>query len=150
MTVGQLDDIAVRAFVQIEDPEDQPAPVWVRQTITTEHNYADQSEERMTYDRACTLATTNQGLDPVVAALTSAGIAHEVEQTGGFTTVPTVKVPAGVCAVTRNDDQDDDETLYLLGFYPGDEWYDNAENGVHTVLTLDALIAQIQRYQSEH
>lgn len=36
------------------------------------------------YAAACKQATTDQGLDPIVAALADAGVSHFVEQTGGF------------------------------------------------------------------
>jgi hypothetical protein len=36
------------------------------------------------YDDACRAAATDQGLDPLRAALDAAGIRHELEQTGGF------------------------------------------------------------------
>jgi len=36
------------------------------------------------YTSACNEAATAQGLDPITAALTAAGIDHDVAQTGGF------------------------------------------------------------------
>lgn len=38
----------------------------------------------MTYEEACVAAATDQGLDPIVAALEAAGVPVSVEQTGGF------------------------------------------------------------------
>lgn len=45
----------------------------------------------MTYQDACDRAATDQGLDPITAALESAGIPRYVDQTGGF--CMTVNIP---------------------------------------------------------
>jgi hypothetical protein len=89
----------------------------------------------MSYEDACRAATTRQGLDPVVEALTAVGIEHAVEQTGGFTMVVTVKAPTGTFAITVDGP-------YVLGYYPGDSWehcYDgereDAEYSNHTGLS---------------
>lgn len=50
------------------------------------------------YDRACAAATTDQGLDPTVAALTGAGIDHYVWQSGGFTMIVVVPLPDDTAA----------------------------------------------------
>ena len=70
------------------------------------------------YDAACKGATTEQGLDPVVARF-SEGYDFAVEQTGGFTMVATVRVPAGVVGITADSD---DDKPYLVAFYAGDDW----------------------------
>lgn len=45
------------------------------------------------YDKACENAATGQGLDPMTERLTREGIAHRVDQTGGFCMV--IAVPVG-------------------------------------------------------
>lgn len=47
------------------------------------------------YEAACKRATTDQGLDPVLAVLAEAGITAQSEQTGGFTMVVMVHAPDG-------------------------------------------------------
>jgi hypothetical protein len=93
----------------------------------------------VSYEDACRKAATDQGLDPVIEALTTAGIDHQVEQTGGFTMVVTVKVPAGTFAITVDGP-------YVLGFYTDDSWdaheRDDATYTSHT--RLDTLIDRIK------
>lgn len=100
----------------------------------------------MTYDEACRKATTDQGLDPVIAALTAADIDHTVEQTGGFTMVVTVKAPTGTFGIT-------DDGGYLLGFYPGDSWENSYEGGREDAdymsnIPLDDLVERIRQARS--
>ncbi len=92
----------------------------------------------MDYDAACKQATTNQGLDPVIAKLEAARIIHGLEQTGGFCMVVTVPIgERGTLAIT------DDGGLYA-SFFPGDTWREGpAEAGVEYETTLDALPALV-------
>jgi hypothetical protein len=90
------------------------------------------------YERRCREATTAQGLDPVVAALTAAGIQHAVEQTGGMTMVLTVPTGAtSFLGVTRAED-DADEDRYLVGEYPTLDWEDG--DCVYEAATLDQVV----------
>lgn len=61
-----------------------------------------------TYAEACERATTDQGLDPIVAALTAAGVPAGVDQTGGFC----------MCASVYAAD-DRNEYLYITS---GEQW----------------------------
>lgn len=97
------------------------------------------------YDAACAAAATDQGLDPVVAALAEAGIDVAVEQTGGFTMVATVTVPGGVAAVTA-----DAPGAYLVGQYRGDAWTEGDEEyGYATVEGTEAMVAEVRRVVAE-
>jgi hypothetical protein len=89
---------------------------------------------------ACRNATTEQGLDPVVEALTAAGIGSDVEQTGGLTMVVTVKALYGTFGVTAETDG-----YYVLGWYPGTSWDDDRENATFTELRLADLVEQIRQ-----
>jgi hypothetical protein len=98
------------------------------------------------YEAACREATTNQGLDPVVEALTAMGIPHAVEQTGGFTMAVTVKFHRaigggdGTFAITC-------DVTYLLGFYAGTTWEDGEhEDAVYSrFIGTEALIDRVRR-----
>lgn len=76
----------------------------------------------MTYTERCVAAATAQGLDPVVAALTEAGLAPQVEQTGGFTMVAVVYATDGVVAITADGDD-----AYLVCWHDGDGWTEGRE-----------------------
>lgn len=97
--------------------------------------------EPESYDAACLNAATAQGLAPVLNALTVAGIDHTLEQTGGFTMVVTVKAPTGIFGITASDDQDN---MFLLGFYPGTSWSDNEGCDEHEDLTTTGVIHVIE------
>lgn len=97
----------------------------------------------MNYDDACRKATTDQGLDPVLAALRAADIDHGLEQTGGFTMVVTVLAPNGTFAITNDGG-------YLLGYYPGDTWENSYDGGREDAdyspnITLDEIIERIRQ-----
>jgi hypothetical protein len=74
------------------------------------------------YAASCAAAATAQGLDPITAALAAAGVAYDVEQTGGWVMAVTVPVPAGVFALTA--ESTDPDRPYVLGFFPGNSWHD--------------------------
>jgi hypothetical protein len=94
----------------------------------------------MDYDEQCKAATTDQGLDPVIEALTAAGIPHALEQTGGFTMAVTVEAPSGTFAVTKDDG-------YMLGHYPDGLW-ETAEGDA--AYSYDLALAEIvERVRSE-
>lgn len=48
---------------------------------------------RQGYDQRCIRAAKDQGLDPVCEVLRETGIAHTIEQTGGFCMAVRVAVP---------------------------------------------------------
>jgi hypothetical protein len=79
------------------------------------------------YAARCAAAATAQGLDPVVDALTAAGIESVVEQTGGFTMVVTVRHDGGTIAITADGD---DPATYLIGHYPGDTWDEGTDEEI--------------------
>lgn len=94
----------------------------------------------MDYDERCKAATTDQGLDPVIEALTAAGIPHGLEQTGGFTMAVTVETPTGTFAITNDDG-------YLLGHYPGGLWETSEGDAIYS---YDLSLAEIvERVRSE-
>jgi hypothetical protein len=73
--------------------------------------------DTLTYTDRCVAAATAQGLDPVVDALTAAGLPVELEQTGGFTMVATVRSLSGVVTVTDDDG-------YSVARFTGTSWDD--------------------------
>lgn len=92
------------------------------------------------YLAACQNATTAQGLDPVVAALTRAGYSVQVEQTGGFTMVAVTDAadPAhGIVAIT--DDGTPGEPRYMVGAYMGDTWNTGESDDVPTRYADDVV-----------
>jgi len=90
----------------------------------------------MDYDAACRDAATRQGLDPITEALGDAGVAHAVEQTGGFCMVVTVPEPDGTYAITAEEDG----SVYRCWF-PGTSWHDGAETDAHEVVLTAAQFA---------
>jgi ribosomal protein L21E len=72
--------------------------------------------DRPDYEAACKRATTNQGLDPVVAVLKGDGIKVVVDQTGGFTMVASVYHGKTWFGITQGDDDG-----YLVCFYEDEE-----------------------------
>lgn len=61
--------------------------------------------EHSGYGAACRWAATDQGLDPISAALRDAGIEHYVDQTGGFCMVVHVPTPYGFyCGIIASED----------------------------------------------
>lgn len=96
-----------------------------------------------TYEAACRRATTDQGLDPVVAYLTEQGIQHTVDQTGGFTMVVFCRRPGTERSVGITSS--DEDRGYLVGGYVGENWEE--EGGVEladgvAVTDLPALISE--------
>lgn len=80
----------------------------------------------MTYDEACEFHADRQGLTAIRAALTAAGVSHELYQSGGFTMI--VEVSYGDCrfAWITNEGTDDDAD-YMVGFYVLDREQDVGE-----------------------
>lgn len=96
----------------------------------------------MDYDLACNSAATNQGLDPVIAALSAAGIPHDLEQTGGFVMVITVQAPTGTYAITASETEADQ---YVLGFYPGTTWTTGPHEDIdYADEPLEPVVARIK------
>lgn len=100
------------------------------------------------YIAACTAATTDQGLDPIITALADAGILYSVEQTGGMCMVVTVETPIGTTCITATEAPaaawNDPGNLWLACFYPGDMWENGMENGAipdEATFTTATLIA---------
>ncbi|MBS2550484.1 hypothetical protein KGQ19_26795 [Catenulispora sp. NL8] len=56
-------------------------------------SFASEPSAEPSYGQACLAAATSQGLDPITAALSAAGIEHDVAQTGGFCMVVSVNGP---------------------------------------------------------
>lgn len=84
-------------------------------------------------------------LDPVVAALTEAGITAAVENTGGWTMVATVTVPGGVAAIIE-----DGTDIYAVSQYRGDAWAEGTEEyGYRIVTGTDAAVAEVRRVTAE-
>ncbi|WP_251153673.1 hypothetical protein [Cellulosimicrobium sp. Marseille-Q4280] len=97
------------------------------------------------YTAAGATAATTQGLDPVIAALTAAGITAVVENTGGWTMVATVTVPGGVAAIIE-----DGTDLYAVSQYRGDAWREGEEEyGYRVVTGTEAMVAEVRRVTAE-
>jgi hypothetical protein len=97
------------------------------------------------YDAANTAAATSQGLAPVVTALTEAGIAVAVEQTGGWTMVATVTVPGGVAAILE-----DGSEIYAVSQYRGRTWTKGEEEYGYKIVTgTEAMVAEVRRFIAE-
>lgn len=79
------------------------------------------------YDNACERAATEQGLDPLIAALTAAGVEHRVEQTGGLTMAVTHRSHYGTWAF-RMYQQRNGGFTYEGNFYADEDW---SEGGTH-------------------
>lgn len=100
----------------------------------------------MDYEARCREAATEQGLDPVIATLTAAGLLARAEQTGGFTMVACVYEPArphhyvGITLETSYyDERDGTETnRYLVAGYGPDGWQDGE------TLSEDALLDELE------
>jgi hypothetical protein len=86
-------------------------------------------------------AATRQGLDPIVAALTAAGIPVAVENTGGNVLVAAVYCREGVVVITADGD-------YFVGAYVGSTWHDGeGDDAPFTeVRTLDEMFAAVTDY----
>lgn len=81
------------------------------------------------YAAACQTAASRQGLDPLTDALKVAGIRYDVEQTGGFCMVVTVRNESGVVAAICDgeDTPEPSRPVWLTCFYPGDTWTGGGE-----------------------
>jgi hypothetical protein len=103
------------------------------------------------YEEACRLAASAQGLDPLTAALSAAGVEHEVEQTGGFCMVVTVPAHGFVLAMIHDSEEPDSEAgEWLLGVYTAKGWRDGSEALVTAVhVTLDALLGVVASWTGE-
>lgn len=94
------------------------------------------------YDLACKNAAANQGLDPVIEALSAAEIPHALEQTGGFVMVVTVQAPAGTFAITASETE---AGQYVLGFYPDTTWTTGPHEDIdYADERLETVVARIK------
>ena len=94
------------------------------------------------YDGACERATTDQGLDPVVARMKADHMPIAVDQTGGFTMVARVQVHEGRGApwigITEEDSGDGiDAPRYLVCMYANEDDYEG------TIITCEADIDEL-------
>lgn len=89
------------------------------------------------YENAVKAATTQQGYDPVIAALRAFHIPHTVEQTGGFTMC--VVIPAANGGVYAVSSEAHDDVLWLC-YYPGNTWHETGEAEHEADHTLESLI----------
>jgi hypothetical protein len=139
VTPAQIDEIALAAAVQIEDPEGAPSPLYIETSV-----HVDDASVTLDYDEACRRAAFRQGLNPVIRALTEAEIAFVVEQTGGFTMVVTVATPDGTYGITNDGG-------YLLGFYPDLTWQRcERDDATYTYdMDLADLVEQIRQALSD-
>ncbi len=69
------------------------------------------------YDQACKQAATNQGLDPIGALLTEAGIPWNLEQTGGFVMVINVDHVDETFYLWITSSGTEEAPLALVGMY---------------------------------
>lgn len=103
------------------------------------------------FHAACKQAATDQGLDVITIVLAAAGVAYDLDQTGGFTMAVTVPVNSGTYALTNDSIDPDDESNLLIGFYAGNAWnemgdpeflsttnHDGIHAWAHTVAALQA------------
>lgn len=106
------------------------------------------------YAARCAKAATDQGLDPLTAALVAAGIAYDVEQTGGFCMVVTVRGildgDEGTFTLTATDEGARFPALpagtWHAAFHPGNTWEEGDASGDYpdeTTLTTTDLIARL-------
>jgi hypothetical protein len=144
----QIHEIAIGAFAQIQDPENAPDPITVTTEVTVNGSRlvsdASGSRVELTYDEKCAMATADQGLDPVIATLNSAGIDHELQQTGGFCMVVTASVPDGMLGITQSDDS---SVMYMVCFYPGDTWEEGSEESAVHYRRIEDLTTLVHRYK---
>ena len=77
----------------------------------------------MNYEATCREATTLQGLDDVVEHLRATGYVVEVEQTGGFTMVPTIYLDEKHAKAVGISNEDG----YLVVFY---DYSDEMDEGL--------------------
>jgi len=94
------------------------------------------------YARACERATTDQGLDPVVARFTAEGLPITVDQTGGFTMVARVQPREGRgepwIGITEEDSGDGiDAPTYLVCEYANEDDFEG------TIRSTDADLDQV-------
>ena len=95
----------------------------------------------MDYEAACRKAATDQGLDPLTAALGAAGVGFAVEQTGGFCMAVTVPAEDGTWAVT-------DDGCWYLGWYQGDAWSESGFPDHEVELPSEALDVVVRTVRS--
>lgn len=95
------------------------------------------------YDQACDRAATSQGLDPVMRILDDAGMAYDLEQTGGFTMCVTFASPriGGTYVIGGDVDLNGPSGTAMLAYFPGDTWHECGEPGEEWVVTADGLRA---------
>jgi hypothetical protein len=103
------------------------------------------------YDERCRWAATNQGLDPITARLTAEGIAHDVDQTGGFTMCVRVDRPDGWYVYVTDGEYGNGN--WILGAYAED--YDTPAGSTGVCLsgegsaTADEGVALLRRFLAD-
>lgn len=126
--VGHQDGITVEALLAGADPsmwDDEEEP-YIRP------NEPMPIERQVEYEQSVAAATTNQLLDPLIAALRDANVEHGLEQTGGMTMAVTVRHPRGVWGINFDRHQEMNGKpipVYRASWFPGVAW---DEGGEHT------------------
>lgn len=132
----EIRQAALAAFVQFQEPETGEGPEVIGDGL--------EIVERDRHETACDIAAGHQGLFPMTAALTAAGIPHRVEQTGGLTMVVVVPCNRGNYVISGPDEGEG----YLNGLYFGDDWENGFEADEVYRLSIRAIIGSIQFTQS--
>lgn len=92
-------------------------------------------------DAQIAAATTAQGLDPVIAALTAAGQAFTVEQTGGFCMAVVADHGSEVDVLTSEGDG-----LFFVATYQRDDWNEGGDAiGEACLLSVAEAVAEFIR-----
>ncbi|WP_156250885.1 hypothetical protein [Pseudactinotalea terrae] len=99
--------------------------------------------DELNYAARLAAATTVQGLDPVVAALTDLGIQIEVEDTGGLTLAAVAPTEDGVVAITH-EGVDLEDFTYLVATYRHPAWVEGGEPlTMRSVTGLDVIAREV-------
>jgi len=105
--------------------------------------------DKLNYADRLTAATTAQGLDPVVEALTGLDVEVEVEDTGGLTLAAVAPTDDGVVAITHEGADLEDPT-YLVATYRLPAWVEGGEPlRVRSVTGLDVLAREVAAGQQQ-
>jgi hypothetical protein len=92
-----------------------------------------------TYEEACRVQATAQGLDPIMEALAAKHVTYTLEQTGGFVMVVTVALPVGDTLVITHESTTTGGDDYTIGRY--EDWTSGEDEGtfVEGYATDDAV-----------
>jgi hypothetical protein len=104
--------------------------------VTGAGGYENLPDLRPDYAEACRRAATAQGLDPIAAALTAAGIPVEIDQTGGFTMCARIQHPDGRYLYVTEEEHD--PPAYMVGEYPALDALDPCQGSEGVTVTEDA------------